>query len=255
MSQPLVIAHRGYSSRYVENTQSAYRGAVDIGADIIESDARLSKDGFVFACHDATLERIAGMARAVSDMTASELQEVGLEKGERLSPLKLTLNNIASQRPLLIDVKTPDLPLIEAIICDIHCCRAAEKVWIGIRDLEQMQLAHALLPEAKLLAFLPDYARAEEYAQAGASVFRVWEGDIEQPEAARVLRERPTWVTMGGRNTPCEVGDTTMVRLAKVLSLKPQGILLNDPTLMTGPAVLGALVCSGKIKPLRRAEN
>jgi hypothetical protein len=46
-----------------------------------------------------------------------------------------------------------------------------------------------------------------------------------------------------------------MVRLAKVLSLKPQGILLNDPSLMTGPAVLGALVCSGKIKALRRAEN
>lgn len=249
MNQPLIIAHRGFSSRYVENTQSAYRGAIDIGADIIESDARLSKDGFVFACHDATLTRITGDARAISDMTAAELQAVALAKEERLSSLPQTLKDIAPHRPVLIDVKTPDLPLIEAIARDVRDCHAVGKVWIGVRDLAQMQLAHALLPDVLLLAFLPDYTRAGEFEQAGARAFRVWEGHVDQPAAIRVLQEKPTWITMGGKGTPCEVGDTTPERLAKILALMPQGVLLNDLTLMIGPAAVAAAASAARAAP------
>jgi glycerophosphoryl diester phosphodiesterase len=232
MTQPLVIAHRGYSSRYVENTQSAYRGAIDIGADIIESDARLSSDGRVFACHDATLERVAGDTRAISDMTGEQLQAIVLAGGERLSPLPQTLADIAPQRSVLIDVKTPDLPLIDAIIRDIRAAGAADRVWIGMRDLAQVRHAHMLEANIRLLAFLPDYTRAEEFEQAGARAFRVWEGHLEQPAAMRVLRNRPTWITLGGQGTPCQVGDTTPDRLARVLALAPKGVLLNDPALM-----------------------
>ncbi|AOB30907.1 hypothetical protein AKI39_09710 [Bordetella sp. H567] len=232
----MIIAHRGYSTRYPENTQSAYRGAIDIGADIVESDARLSKDGAVFACHDATLARIAGDPREVADMTAAQLCEVALAGGARLSPLPRTLIDIAPSRPVLMDVKTPDLDIIEAIVRDIRACDALARVWMGVRDLSQMVLAHALLPGVRLLAFLPDYSRAEEFERAGAQAFRVWEGHVDDPDAARVVRAKPTWITMGGKNTPCEVGDTTPERLARILALRPRGVLLNDPPLMTGTA-------------------
>jgi glycerophosphoryl diester phosphodiesterase len=238
MHKPLVIAHRGYSSRYPENTQSAYRGAIDIGADIVESDARLSKDGRVFACHDATLARIAGDARAVADMTGDELLAVPLAGEEHLSPLPRTLSDIAPLRPVLIDVKTQDLPIIEAIVRDICDCGAAARVWIGVRDATQMALARNLLPEARLLAFLPDYARADEFERAGAHAYRVWEGQLDEPAAIDVLRDRPTWITLGGKNTPCAVGDTTPERLARILALRPRGVLLNDPALMLGSAAV-----------------
>lgn len=234
MHPPLVIAHRGYSARYTENTQSAYHGAVAAGADVVESDARLSRDGVVFACHDATLARLAGDPRAVADMSTAELQAVALPAGERLSFLPRTLLEIAPMRPVLIDVKTPDLALIEAIVRDIRGCDAAGKVWIGVRDPAQMELARDRLPGVRLLAFLPDYARADEFARAGAQAFRVWEGDVDIPAAARLLRERPTWITMGGKGTPFGVGDTTPDRLARILALGPRGVLLNDPALMTG---------------------
>ncbi|WP_157792881.1 glycerophosphodiester phosphodiesterase [Bordetella genomosp. 8] len=234
MHKPLVIAHRGYSSRYVENTQSAYRGAIEIGADIVESDARLSRDGCVFACHDATLSRIAGDPRAIADMTADELRAVALAGGERLSPLPRTLTDIAPLRPVLIDVKTQDLDIIEAIARDIRACGAAARVWIGVRDAGQMDLARRLLPDTCLLAFLPDYTRADEFERAGARAFRVWEGQVDDPAAIDVLRDKPTWITLGGKHTPCEVGDTTPERLARILALRPRGVLLNDPVLMTG---------------------
>jgi glycerophosphoryl diester phosphodiesterase len=249
MTHPLVIAHRGFSARFVENTLTAYRGAIGIGADIVESDARLSRDGVVFACHDATLARIAGDVRAVSDMTAAELRAVALMRNERLSCLPQTLAEIAPHRPVLIDVKTPDLPLIEAIIRDVRAHHAIGKVWIGVRDLAQMQRAHALEPGVALLAFLQDYTHAGLFEQAGARAFRVWEGEVDEPAARQVLRDRPSWVTMGGKHTPCEVGDTTPERLARILALGPQGILLNDPGLMMGASAAGSPVAPARVGP------
>ncbi|MFC4275618.1 glycerophosphodiester phosphodiesterase [Achromobacter aloeverae] len=237
MNRPLVIAHRGYSSRYVENTQSAYQGAIDIGADIVESDARLTRDGRVYACHDADLARIAanGDARALADLDAAALDAVVLLRNERLSPLPLTLARISPRRPVLIDVKTPDQPLIEAVVRDVMAADAVDRVWVGVRDVAQLRRALMLAPRLKMLAFLPDYARADEFEQAGAQAFRVWEGEAAQPAAARVLRDKPTWITMGGKGTPCEVGDTTPSRLARILDLLPRGVLVNDPALLLAP--------------------
>ncbi len=238
MNRPLVIAHRGYSSRYLENTQAAYLGAIAIGADIVESDARLSKDGQVYASHDADLSRIGmdGEGRAIAELDASELDAVALRGNERLSPLPVTLTRIAPRRPVLIDVKTPDLPLIEAVVRDVRAHGAVDRVWVGVRNLAQLQRARALLPALRMLAFLGDYALADEFERAGAAAFRVWEGEVALPDAARVLREKPTWITMGGKNTPCAVGDTTPERLARILALKPEGVLVNDPTLLLAPA-------------------
>ena len=54
MARPLVIAHRGFSARLCGEHPQGYRAAVAAGADMIESDARLSRDGTVWSCHDAT---------------------------------------------------------------------------------------------------------------------------------------------------------------------------------------------------------
>lgn len=72
---PLIIAHRGYSSQFPENTLAAFAGAVDIGADMIELDVQLSKDGVVMVYHDNDLARI-GLAGSVGDYSCEELQTV-----------------------------------------------------------------------------------------------------------------------------------------------------------------------------------
>ena len=81
--------------------------------------------------------------------------------------------------------------------------------------------------------------RNDEFEQAGAQAYRVWEGEVEQEAAERVLRDKPTWITMGGKGTPCEVGDTTPARLGRILELEPQGVLVNDPLLMIAPDASG----------------
>lgn len=50
-SRPQAIAHRGYKAKFPENTMGAFRGAVEVGAEAIETDIHLSKDGVVVLSH------------------------------------------------------------------------------------------------------------------------------------------------------------------------------------------------------------
>lgn len=54
---PLIIAHRGASALAPENTLAAFKRAIDDGAEGIEFDVRLTRDGVPVVIHDATLER------------------------------------------------------------------------------------------------------------------------------------------------------------------------------------------------------
>ena len=58
-SAPLVIAHRGASGHAPEHTLPAYDLAVEMGADFLEPDLQMTRDGVLVAFHDATLDRTA----------------------------------------------------------------------------------------------------------------------------------------------------------------------------------------------------
>ena len=75
-----IIAHRGWSGKYPENTMLAFRKAVDIKSDGIELDVHLSKDGEVMIIHDEALMRTAGKAGVISDYTRSELEGISAGK-------------------------------------------------------------------------------------------------------------------------------------------------------------------------------
>ena len=55
--KPLVMAHRGNRELFPENTLPAFRRAWQEGADIIETDLHLSRDGEFMCIHDSTLDR------------------------------------------------------------------------------------------------------------------------------------------------------------------------------------------------------
>jgi Glycerophosphoryl diester phosphodiesterase len=73
---PLIIAHRGDSAFAPENTLAAFRKAVEAGADGIEFDVRISKDGVPVVFHDSTLKRISRREGRTSSFTAEELASV-----------------------------------------------------------------------------------------------------------------------------------------------------------------------------------
>ncbi len=75
-----IIAHRGYSGAYPENTMLSFSKAVESGADGIELDVHLSRDGEVIIIHDEALERTTGCSGCVSDYTRSELERINAGK-------------------------------------------------------------------------------------------------------------------------------------------------------------------------------
>ncbi len=82
--KPLVIAHRGYSLVAPENTLLAYQKAIEAGADMLEVDINLTRDGQLVMIHDHRLERTTNGTGFVHDHTLEELQS--LDAGFHFQP-------------------------------------------------------------------------------------------------------------------------------------------------------------------------
>ncbi|MFI3214058.1 MAG: glycerophosphodiester phosphodiesterase [Eubacteriales bacterium] len=76
MKKSLVWAHRGASGYEKENTMAAFRKAIEMGADGIELDVQLSKDGEMVVIHDETIDRTTSGTGYVKDYTYIELCEI-----------------------------------------------------------------------------------------------------------------------------------------------------------------------------------
>lgn len=100
-----IIAHRGFSGAYPENTMIAFEKAVEQGMEGIELDIHLSKDGEVVVAHDETLRRVAGIDRAIADMTAQELAQTEIHGGN----LCLTARGVPTLREYFRFIKDKDV--------------------------------------------------------------------------------------------------------------------------------------------------
>ena len=90
----LIYGHRGASAYAPENTLEAFRLAMEMGAEGVELDVHLSKDGELMVIHDLDLDRTTGFHGKVCDYTLAELKELdasnGMEayKGVKIPTLK-----------------------------------------------------------------------------------------------------------------------------------------------------------------------
>jgi glycerophosphoryl diester phosphodiesterase len=79
IEKPLWISHRGYKENAIENTESAFKAAVDIGFSCLETDLRLTRDKRIVLIHDPTLARLTGDRRRVQDMNSAALADIRLD--------------------------------------------------------------------------------------------------------------------------------------------------------------------------------
>lgn len=119
--RPLVMAHRGNRVTCPENTLAAFSQAFKDGADILETDVHLSKDGEFVCIHDATLERTTnGMGRVV-EHTLAELKTYSASYGfpgfesEKIPTLNETARILPQQTLLALELKTDRF--LEADVC------------------------------------------------------------------------------------------------------------------------------------------
>jgi glycerophosphoryl diester phosphodiesterase len=76
LPRPTIFAHRGASAYAPENTLAAFELALRQGADAIELDAKLTRDGHIVVIHDQTVDRTTEGRGRVKDMTLAELRKL-----------------------------------------------------------------------------------------------------------------------------------------------------------------------------------
>ena len=99
-------AHRGlHNAEIPENSLAAYSNAIDNGYGI-EIDVQLSSDGEIFVFHDATVKRMCGVDKKLSEMTADEIKSLRLlNTDEHIPTLAEVLSLVDARVPLLIEIK------------------------------------------------------------------------------------------------------------------------------------------------------
>jgi glycerophosphoryl diester phosphodiesterase len=178
--RPLIIAHRGASAVAPENTVAAFRKALDAGANGVEFDVRLSKDGVPVVIHDATLLRTAGISERVADLTAEQLSHVDVGSWFNASNPALARPGFAAEGvpslrsilrlltgipgPIYIEMKceTEDdvSPLVDAVCREIQDSSLLERLIVKSFHLGAIPRARAILPGVATAAlFAPKVMR------------------------------------------------------------------------------------------------
>ena len=80
MTKLLIYGHRGFSGQYPENTMTAFKKVLNTGADGIELDVQLTRDGEVVIIHDETVDRTTDGTGFVRDFFLKDLQALNAAK-------------------------------------------------------------------------------------------------------------------------------------------------------------------------------
>jgi glycerophosphoryl diester phosphodiesterase len=229
-----IIAHRGYSASFPENTPEGWAAAYAHGAYAIEADVRLSSDGVCICAHDRDLNRLFGRPERPEDLGLDELLALRNDAGGRIVALVEVLQHAAEGRAVLLDIKDETPRALEAIwqtIMDSVPPPQRPLVIAGCHTLEAVQF-FAAKGETGILGFIPDVNQAEAFHAAGAKLIRFWERDASAERISRLQRiGAEVWITTGGDDTSFRGGETTSENLAQLRDNGAQGVLVDDVSL------------------------
>jgi glycerophosphoryl diester phosphodiesterase len=156
---PIVYAHRGGAALRPENTIAAFDHGMACGADGLEFDVHLSKDGVVVIHHDDTLERTTDGRGALAGLTADELATLDacchFRDGTGRRPYSglgfgvPTLRDVLHRypdAPLIVELKAGGRRLAHAVVDEIRAAGALHRVAIGSFYADALRAARAYEP-------------------------------------------------------------------------------------------------------------
>jgi glycerophosphoryl diester phosphodiesterase len=94
----LIIGHRGYKAKYTENTLESFLEALKAGADGIELDVHLTKDGEVVVFHDFELARMTKESGYIFEFALADLKEIKLENHHSIPTLREVLEDLVQYK-------------------------------------------------------------------------------------------------------------------------------------------------------------
>lgn len=228
----LIIAHRGHSAGHPENSTAAFNAAIACGADLIETDVRLTRDGVAVCCHDPDLQRFSGRPLAVADLERDELAAAMAACGRTLLTLDAVLAIAYGRTRVMLDVKALSAEMAAVIVAALSASGMKHNVVYGVRDPAQYGPLRRLAPQLSLLAMPPDPELLPEFLAPGVIAVRLWEHEVSPARVARIhTAGRKAWVTAGLKSAGEAPGEIDADRLLRLHQMAVDGVLLNDPQL------------------------
>ena len=145
---PIAFAHRGGTSVYPENTERAFRHAVDLGFSHIETDVQATRDGVPVIMHDDRLDRMTDRSGDIAELSWAEVSRARIAGTEPIMPVGELLEAFPATR-INFDPKRDEAvePLARAILA----ANALDRVLIGAFSDRRIDRARVLLGDG--LAF------------------------------------------------------------------------------------------------------
>ncbi|MBC7328735.1 glycerophosphodiester phosphodiesterase [bacterium] len=145
----IIVAHRGFSGIYPENTLLAFEKAIEIGADFLELDIHQAKDGNIVVCHDATIDRTTTGCGYIKEMDYSELLkwDAGSWKGypgEKIPLLSDVFQRVGNRIGIFIEIKECNVPDLVSLIKDF---KMEKRIVVGSFNLEYIKQVRNLCGE------------------------------------------------------------------------------------------------------------
>jgi len=190
----LLLGHRGAAAEAPANTVASFRRAMEVGADGVELDVHLTRDGQVVVIHDETVTSVTGAPGRIREMTLAEIQRLDAGSyfgpefaGARIPTLDEALDAVGPQAVVNIEIKGTSV--------------ASEGLE---REVARIVRAHGMGGRVIISSFNP---------------FRLWRMRSLDPDLPRGM--------LHGPNTPVYVRDLWFLPMVQPDALHPHYSMVN----------------------------
>jgi glycerophosphoryl diester phosphodiesterase len=180
-SRPLVFAHRGGAALAPENTMAAFDNGLALGADGLELDVHLSRDGRVVVHHDRTLDRRTALRGPIAARTADELQRAGV-------PLLADVLGRHRDTRAIVELKINHVELARAAVEVVRRADAVDRICFGSSGRRVLREVRAIEPRAATSAAREEVRWALYRSWCRWPVARVGYQGYQVPEFAGATR-------------------------------------------------------------------
>lgn len=152
-----VIAHRGFSTQYPENTLLAFKKAIEAGADGIETDLRLTLDNEIILFHDRNLKKHTGIDVKPESLSILALKEFDMGRGEVIPTLNELLELVEGKIILILEIKYNAKTYKR--LCEILIRQIENKLeWVEVSCFEDkvLEYIYTLNPDVRLHKLIKD---------------------------------------------------------------------------------------------------
>jgi glycerophosphoryl diester phosphodiesterase len=166
-----VIAHRGGAHYAPENTLAAFRNAIALGADRLEFDVQMTKDGNLVVIHDETLDRTTNGSGPINGLTLAQVSALDAGQGEKIPTFEevIKLAQVAGI-DIFPEAKSAHLypGIEEKMLAALEYAGYLDHTVIQSFEADSLNRFHQLNPQVKLCALYGLWKLSVSSPPAGA---------------------------------------------------------------------------------------